>query len=234
MPQTTALTTVKLPLQPKTRPSTARKPSTPTRTDRYRYYLKRKNFSLDEIAAQTNCSVIQVSESFARMEEYMASVSNEEVDFAINQVVLQQITGVGKVIQKAMGAERRREVKIGKKKNGDDKFRVIKIADHDTRLKAVETLKTFADLTRPKGGGITLNANTQVNNGMGASTGDVIRGRSFEDIVRKKRLADNPDEEGEIVLDAEEGEIQSVEDELSDIGIDLDDEDDEDEEGDEE
>lgn len=159
------------------------------------------------------------------MEEYMASVSNEEVDFAINQVVLQQITGVGKVIQKAMGAERRIERKVGKKKNGEDKYRVVKLPDHDTRLKAVETLKTFADLTRPKGGGITLNANTQVNNGMASSSGEVIRGRSFEDIVRRKRHADKPEEDD--IIDAEEGEVQSVEDELADIGIDLEDEDDE-------
>lgn len=189
-----------------------------SRTDKFRVYLYRKGVSVEEIATQTGCNLVQVQDSLQRYEMARAEVSNEEVDMAINQTVLKSMAATEKVFSEALRAK---HVNITFDKN-NKKIKETR-PDHATRLKAVDTIKNLMDSVRPKGGGIIVNANTQVNNGGGQSGYEGGRGLSFEDRIRRRRK--QREDEGEI-LEAEISEVQSVEDELADIGIDLDDEDD--------
>lgn len=198
---------------PVVRPTKAVK--APSRQDRTTWYLIRKGYSPDNIAVQQGRSVVQVNESMMRMEAYRASVSNEEVDMKVNEVILRHIEGVGKVIGGAMKAKTTRTVVV------KDKLRKFSEPDHATQLKAVDTFKNLMEATRPKTPLVTNTNNTQINNGRPVDGNG--RPMSFEERLRFAKKARGDEDTG--IIEAEYEEPQSVEDELSDIGIDIEDDD---------
>lgn len=168
---------------------------------------------------------MQVQDSLDRYDSARAEVSNEEVDFAVNQVILKSMTEVGTVLKTGLRAKISENIHIGKDKEGKDKYRRVTRPDTTTQLKTIDTMKNLMDSIRPKGGGIAITSNTQVNNPGSGTPGGRPQGLSFEDRVRRNRQ--RKIDEGEVV-DAEVIEEQTLEEELSDIGIDIED----DEEGD--
>lgn len=195
-----------------------------SRTDKFRVYLYRKGVSVDDIATQTGCNLVQVQDSLQRYEMARAEVSNEEVDMAINQTVLKSMEATQKVFSEALKANHI-DITYDKKNQMKKQIR----PDHATRLKAVDTMKNLMDSVRPKGGGITVNANTQVNNG-NVNSPNAPRAFDFEsrlrDIRKRKGLDIN-----EHVIDGEvvDEEHDELADELSELGIEIED-DEEDEE----
>ena len=182
--------------------------------------------SVDEIATQTGCNLAQVQDSLQRYEMARAEVSNEEVDMAINQTVLKSMEATQKVFSEALRAK---HVNVTYDKNNKKIKQTL--PDHATRLKAVDTIKNLMDAVRPKGGGITVNANTQVNNGNG---GIPVAPRSFDfearlrDIRERKGLKNDG---GVIDGDFEEAEDKDeLADELSEMGIEIDEDEEEDSE----
>jgi len=145
------------------------------------------------------------------------------VDLAVNDMLIGSVGDVGKALKAALSATVKHAVPNGRKKNGETRYKTVTRPDHETRLTAISRFETLTGASRPKASGVAVNVNTQVNNP--TNPGYVIPGGSFEQRVRALKAARGEEvEEG--VVDAEELEAQSVQDELRDIGIDLDEEDD--------
>lgn len=197
-----------------------------TSVDRRVYLLFRNGVSTPEIAARLKMKEERVMDSIQRYEIHRSEFSNEMIDLALNQMVMGAIPRSEKVIIGAMNATRPEKVMQGKK------MIIKQVADHSTRMQAVELVKTIAEVARPKGGGLVLNQ--QFNNGGQPAAGRSL-GRTFEERVRKNRqrmgvLEDADTLEAEIV---EQGR-ESLSEELAEIDIDLEDEEDEDGESSEE
>lgn len=207
---------------------TEKKPRKLSRLDRARAFLKRKGYSVDEIATRTNGTLVQVADSLERYDLARAEASNEEVDMAINQVILKNVERMGEVIGDAMKAKVVDRVSIGTTKKGLIRYRKTFRPDHAMQLKAVETAKSLMESVRPKGPGIAIQNNNQFGGGTPSPGFEGGRTISFEDRIRRRKQRHI--EEGDIV-EAEMSEEKSVADELNDIGIDIE-EDDDDDDGD--
>lgn len=159
-----------------------------------------------------------VQESLNYVEEYKLYNSNDLVDIKINEVILDSIGETGRVFKRGMRAKRR-----------DGKGRLVD--DHATQLKAVDTMKNFAELARPKVPAVQVN--TQFNNAGGGGQPGVPQAGSFESWLRNRRAEQGLDN-GEDYIEGEGAlnKVQSAEDELADIGLDIEDEEEGEEEGD--
>ena len=195
--------------------------------------MKRKGYSLDEIAVQTGGTTVEVQESLFRFDSYSAAVSTEEVDLAINDVLIQNARNVGKALTKGMTAQITERIRVGKnKKTGEDRYRTVKRPDHATQLSAIDKFVALSSMSRPKTSGVAVNVNQQFNSASSTVTGSASP-YSFEERVRKIKEARGESVE-EDVVDASDLQEQSVEEELEGIGIDLSDDDDEDDDEDDE
>lgn len=202
--------------------SKSERASKPSKKDKNRYLLSRRGWTPEQLAGRENVKETVIKDSIARYQLYRDSLAIDEQDLHIAEMTQRLMPGAEKVLVGAMAAKR--TVYVGK--------RARQVVDHDTRIKAVETIKSLMETGRPKGGGI--NINTQVNNGHGEGGAPLaVRGFDFEarlrNIREKKGLVN--DEE---IPDAEFEDVQSTAaEELADIGIDIEDDDDDDEDGDE-
>lgn len=198
----------------------------PSKKDKERYLLSRRGWTTEQLASRENVKETVIKDSIARYQLYRDSLAIDEQDLHIAEMTSRLMPGAEKVLAGAMKAERVMIVTKGGKST------TKKVVDHDTRIKAVETVKSFMETVRPKGGGI--NINTQVNNGnQGGGAPTATRGFDFEarlrNIREKKGLVND-----EVIPDAEFEDVQSTAaEELADIGIDIDEDEDDDEEEDE-
>lgn len=206
--------------QPATRSTIEKRAKKLSRTDRARAYFKRKGYSPEEIAIKTGGSLVQVQASLERYELARMEASNDEVDMAINDLVLKSLDATGKVFSDAMKAK----VVVYTRSKGGRNYKTDS-PDHATRLRAVDSIKGLMEVVRPKGPGIAIQNNNQFGGGGAAAPVDGARGMSFEDRIRRRRQ--QRAEEG-TVEEAEVLEVQSVEEELSEIGIDIEDGEDDD------
>ena len=142
------------------------------------------------------------------------------VHLKVNEKVLEALDGVGKVFRTGLSAKKHLPI-------GGGKFKAVD--DVALQLKTVETIKSLHEVTQPKAP--LVQNNTQFNSNFSNQNAS-HPGTSFESRLRKIREQRGlSNDEGVRVGYAEDpSEDQSVEDELSDIGIDL--EDDDTEEGD--
>lgn len=146
--------------------------------------------------------------------------SNDEVDMAINQLVLKSIDATGRVFSDAMKAK----IVVHTRSKGGRNYKTD-TPDHATRLRAVDSIKGLMEVVRPKGPGIAIQNNNQFGGSGAVAPVDGARGMSFEDRIRRRRQQRAEDGNAE---EAEVLEVQSVEEELSEIGIDLEDGEDDD------
>ncbi len=190
--------------QPQPRNEQRRKPA-PGKKDIVRWFLFRtERLSIEEIAARQRVAPHVVQSSLDYVQEWKLYNSNELVDAKINEVVLSSISETGNVFQQGMRATR-----LGPKGK--------QVADHATRLKTVDTMRSFAELARPKSPIVQNNA--QFNNNFGGPGNSPSAG-SFESWLRNKRAEQGLDN-GEDYIEGEGNQEQSAEDELADIGIDI-------------
>lgn len=192
----------------------------PSKKDRDRFILSRKGWTTEQLAVRENVKETVIKDSITKYQLYKDSLGFDEQDLHLAEMNARLMPGAEKALAGAMQAKR--TIYTGKKAR--------QVIDHDTRIKAVDTWKTIMEMSRPKGGGISIN--TQVNNGnQGGGAPTATRGFDFEarlrNIREKKGLVND-----EVIPDAEFLDVQSTAaEELADIGIDIDeDEDDEDEE----
>lgn len=194
----------------------------PSKKDRDRYLLSMRGWTAEQLAARENVKEPVIKDSIMRYQLYRDSLNIDAQDLSIAEMTQRLMPGAEKVLAGAMQAKR--TIYSGK--------RARQVVDHDTRIRGVETLKSFMEAVRPKGGGI--NINTQVNNGnQGGGAPTATRGFDFEarlrNIREKKGLVND-----EVIPDAEFEDVQSTAaEELADIGIDIDEDEDGDEEEDE-
>lgn len=199
----------------------------PSKKDKDRYLLSRRGWTTEQLAARENVKEPVIKASIERYQLYRDSLAIDEQDLHIAEMTSRLMPGAEKVLAGAMKAER-----VVLVSTRGSKTITKKVVDHDTRIKAVETIKSLMETGRPKGGGI--NINTQVNNGRGEGGAPLaVRGFDFEarlrNIREKKGLVND-----EAIPDAEFEDVQSTAaEELADIGIDIDDDEDDDEDGDE-
>ena len=201
------------------KPTSVRKPNV---RDKNIWILASKGWSDDQLAVRFKISVVAVQEAKVRWMLYAASLNPESQDLAISEMFGRLLPKTEKVMTEAMKAEHLINVGRGRE------VIMKKVADHATRLKSVEMVKTIIEVTRPKGGGITVN--TQVNNGRGEAGGANTSSKGFDfearlrDIRERKGLANEADD----VVDAEfvDEETDELADELAEMGIELDEDED--------
>lgn len=205
------------------KPDRARKP---TKKDKDIYLLSRRGWTLDALSTHYHLKPTTIKASIDRYQLYRDSLGNDEIDLSLNELASRVMPKVEKVLTEAMKADH--VVNVGRGRQVIMK----KVADHATRLKSVEMVKSIMEISRPKGGGI--NINTQVNNGRGEGGGTAApRGFDFEarlrDIRASKGITD-----GSAVIDAEfeDEEKDELADELAEMGIELEPEEDDEEEQD--
>jgi hypothetical protein len=145
--------------------------------------------------------------------EYSLLHSAEMAVIQANSMVIDSMSGVKKVIDRGL---------LAKKRDRDGKL----VHDISLQLKTVETLRGFAEMGQPKTPAFQLNQ--QFNSG-GTQQPAIQGGGSFEArlrLIREQKGLENGD-----MVDARDAEYvddeQTVEDELSDIGVDIDEDDDE-------
>lgn len=154
----------------------------PSKVDRSCWFLFKQHISIEEIAGRMNRAVSSVQKSIERMQNYAALTSNEEVNMRFNEIVLNNIDQVGRVIHDGLRAVSVTREVIEDAKTGKRKARVVsRDPDHSTRFKAAEMLQKQADRALPKGAGVQVNV--QQNN---AGTASPV-GLSFEERLRKRR-----------------------------------------------
>lgn len=168
-------------------------------------------------------SVIAVGKAIQRMNDHKVLHSEEAVNLAINEMVLKRVENVDKVIMSAMGAK-----VVGSEKRGrvgKERWTVTSRPDHATQLKAVDTIKSFIETIRPKGGGV--NIALQQNNNAGESAG-ISPAKSFDFEARLRTIRERKglaSESSEFVdAEYEDGSTDELADELAEIGIELDEE----------
>ena len=201
------------------KPTSVRKP---TKRDKDIYLLSRRGWSDDQLAVRYGLKVTTVKEARDRYLLFKDTLSVDEQDLALSQMTERLMPKVEKVLTDAMKAEH--SINVGRGREVIMK----KVADHATRLKGAEMVKSFVEVTRPKGGGITVN--TQVNNGRGEAGGANTSSKGFDfearlrDIRERKGLANEVDD----VVDAEfvDEETDELADELAEMGIELDEDED--------
>lgn len=179
-----------------------------------------QQMTVEDIAAQEGVSEQIVQRSIDCMKEYRFRHSNDMVALRVNEVVLSQLDGVASVFKKGLGAKK--YVPIG---GGEFK----RVDDTAMQLKTVETLKSLHEVAQPKAP--LVQNNTQFNNNVTHPA--YQSGMSFEAKLRLARQRRGMSSDEDVVIDsaADVDEPQSVEDELADIGVDLNGDD---EDGDEE
>ena len=184
----------------------------PNSTDRRRWYLFRQRMSPEEICAREKCSLEVFQNSLARMEAYRASVSTDEIEMAMNAIVLRRLPEADKALGDALKAKvvTRHQYVDGK---GRQKSKVISTEpDHNIRLQAHDRLQRMADRMIPKGGGVAVNV--QQNNAGGGDGGGVVSRRSFEEVLRERRreqgLSDG------MTIDAEYEDVSEVDESAND------------------
>ncbi len=178
-----------------------RKVSVPGPKDWKRWKLRHlANLTEEEIAARESISIVKVKDSLLRVADWQFERSSPAVDSKLNEMILSRIPNVGEAIDEAL-----RAMRIA----ADG---VTEEVDHSIRLKAIDTLKSLSELTRPKGGGPTINVNQQ-NQQLNIVGG---QSRSFEERLRSIREKNHLKNE-EAVIDVEpEGDDEA---DVDDYGL---------------
>lgn len=188
----------------------------PSKKDKERYLLSRRGWTTEQLAARENVREPAIKDSIARYQLYRDSLAIDEQDLHIAEMTSRLMPGAEKVLAGAMTAKR--TIYTGKKAR--------QVIDHDTRIRGVETLKSFMEAVRPKGGGISIN--TQVNNGRGENGNGSgrISGFDFESRLRKIRAEEGLSNDDERITDADYEDADSgrglSDQEKEDIGMDPD------------
>lgn len=203
--------------------------SKPSKKDRDRYLLSRRGWTAEALAGREGVKEHIIKASIEKYQLYRDSLDVTEQDLVLAEMTSRIAPKAEKVLSDAMKAEH--TVNVGR----GQKVIMKKVADHTTRIKAVETWKSIVETGRPKGGGIQIN--TQVNNGKdGAGTPTSTRGFDFEarlrDIRERKGLKND---ESVIEADFDDAEeTDALADELAEMGIELETDDDDDQDEDDE
>lgn len=203
----------------------------PSLKDRQRWFLWKRETSIEEIAARDRITVEQAKESIDKMEMWRWAGSFEEVDAEYNHMALELIPAQKKVILDGMKATSWRTNAKGKQ---------VKEVDHTTRMKAAELGKEFAAAAKPKAPGNVVNVQTNVANmGQNGSQGGLSFEQRLREIKAKRAIgqlsAPPPQLEATTMSQAEK-----IAAEFEEAGIDLEDGDldelegEEDDEGDDE
>lgn len=173
------------------------KATKPTPKDRRRYAMIRRGHSIEEVAGIEKVSVETINKSLLVMTMYQDAYSHESIEFATNEVFLSKLDAISTTLDEAMKAQRPNQQGVME-------------ADHDMRLKAIQTAKSLLDSIRPKGGGV--NVNVQQNNNVNPSNGPARGG--FEGIVR--RLEERRQAQATPVEIVQDAEFEEIDDEVYD------------------
>lgn len=158
-------------------PSTRSLPSLNlTAADRKRWLLLGTGMEIEEIAARQKVTVHRVRDSIAKMAMYLKANSHEIVDARVNELALAKLEKFSGFMDEAMTAL---------KTLSDGKTQV---RDLEPGFKAMKLLKDLIESIRPKGAGVAVQVNTQVNGGGG---GVGANSQSFEERLRKIRERNN-------------------------------------------
>lgn len=126
-----------------------------------------------------------------------------------NEAVLESMNKVPKVF--ARGLEAKKRDKTGRQ-----------VHDVATQLRTVDTMRSFAEMGQPRAPVVQQNQQFNYNGGRAG----FAPGMSFESrlrTIRERRGLSNGDEEDTVLEGEVVDEVQSLEEELEGIGIDLDD-----------
>jgi len=193
----------------------------PGPTDLKRWYLMEVDgLSVDQIAAKQGRKPFEVQASIDYIKEWEFRNSMRMLNAKTVSVAMNNLDGVDRVFGQGLKADK---VIFVNKETGA----VKKAPDIATRLKTVESIRSFIETVQPKAPGLQLNqqfVGGQVAGGYGSAV-------SFESILRKKReargLINSQDAE---IIHAEMTHEEQIADEFKDFGGSGDDEDDDEDE----
>jgi hypothetical protein len=177
-----------------------------------------KGLTIDDIAEQENVSPVTVQDSIDIMREYRFRNSNDNVALAINETVLSHITGISRTFKRGLAAIK--YIPGGVTRGGKTKY--VKVDDTAMQLKTVASIRGLQEIAQPKAP--LIQNNTQFNNNPGGPGMGFAPGMSFESRLRKireQRGLTNDEETG--VESAADADVdQTLQDELADQGIEID------------
>jgi hypothetical protein len=199
-----------------------------TKRERELWLCKKKGWTDDQLAVRFKMTELAVKAAIGRHELWRAQFDNAEVDLEVNRLIIgQALPQAAKVLIDGMKATTTENVGRGKN------VIMRKVADHATRLKSVEMMKTLMDTTRPRGGGIQFN---QQINAAGGQQDGAVSGRGFDYETRLRQIRESKgisNDAGIPDADFEDVEQGGIAEELAKIGIEIPGEDKEDDEGEE-
>lgn len=163
--------------------------------------------SLEQIAAQKNKPITQIQNSIDFIQEWKFRNRLSVVESYAMSTIIKNMDGVDKAWQRGLVAEKVIHV-------DRDTGEVTKMPDVGMQLKAVESIKGFAETFQPKAPGLQLN---QQFNGQSGGV-SMSSGMSFEAVLRKKREQRGLANEQEIEMEAEVTPEDDLADEFEDFG----------------
>ena len=173
--------------RPPQRPSS---PDAPTPIDRRRWSDFRAGISVEELATRENVRVGTIDKSIDKMRTFAARVSQESTEMATRELYLNQLPNATHVFEEALLATKLESYAIVNPDTGETEVREREVADHVTRLKAMEQLKGLLASIQPKQPMVAVDARTQINNGQ--QSGQSHQGAlSAESIIRQIRADKN-------------------------------------------
>lgn len=185
--------------------------SKPTKSDSVRWHMFReKRMSFEEIAELQHVDIAAIEASVDRVEAYRALTSNAEISAELNSMVMDLATDAKSALRGALKADHviRRTTPEGAS------VEVSRSPDDKTRLAAFTVFQKLADRNLPKGGGVNVAVQQNVNASVNPD-----KHISFEELLRQRREAQGLSN-GDSVQEADY--------------VDVDESDEEDEDGDEE
>lgn len=147
--------------------------------DRTRYFDYRAGISPAELAARENVQLDTIEKSITKMRSHLAAHSQESVELATREIYLNRLPDANLVFQEALTAtikqtrieQQERWNTITEQYDTVDVTVETDVADHATRLKATETLKSLLASTIPKTPMVAVDARSQTVNMPGGAGG---------------------------------------------------------------
>jgi len=157
--------------RPARAPRRAKDPSSscapPTPTDFRRYRAHRAGQTTDEIAADDRTTPAAVEASLRRVRVDNARFSPEATGIEVRRSLLAHAQQMDQVFTDAFAATRLRTRSIIKPDPMTGELRTLEeseeYADHDTRLKAVDTMRALLSVVQPRDPAVVVTSNSQTN-----------------------------------------------------------------------
>lgn len=139
----------------------------PNKIDRLRYKAFKSGMTVKEIAEQEGVQEKTIDFSLQRVRAENAGYSSEETTMQVRKILLQHLPKAFKVLDEAMDATKleSRQVVALNSLTGDavQLQESVRVADHDTRLKAHGELRGILSVVQPREPLISIDSRSQTN-----------------------------------------------------------------------